>query len=501
MKRRLRTNRTVVHHAIFFLTIILLVMHCSQTAHKTPLKTGIAKHTLISELETHISEIMEKAMIPGLSVAVIRDGDILWAKGFGVKNAETKEPATEKTVYEACSLSKPVFAYAVLKLVERGELDLDTPLIQYVPESYIEEKFLQEKITDDRFRKITTRMVLSHTPGFPNWRRNNPLSIEFEPGGKFSYSGEGFQYLQSVVEHITGLSLNAFMTKEVFMPLGMSSSSYVWQDAYDTTFASPHGFMEEVAEKGKPEQARAAASLHTTAPDFARFVMAIMNHQGLTQNTVDSMLTPQSIVEPEVSDSVAWGLGIGLEKTPDGTAFWHWGDNFRFRCFVVAYPAQKIGVVYFTNSFYGLSIRENIVTLAIGGEHPAVHCRLTEEYGDADAPGMAFTRILVRQGMEAALAKYQALAQTMPASDIMSESAMNGLGYQLLRMERTSDAIAIFKLNLDAHPDSWNVYDSMAEAYMEDGQKELAIQYYKKSLELNPDNTNGMEMLKKLRAE
>jgi len=501
MRRDLGKNRTVVRPAILFCAIILLVLHCSQTAHKTPVKTRIAKNVLISELETHIPKIMENAMIPGLSIAVVRDGDILWAKGFGVKNAETKEPSTEETVYEACSLSKPVFAYAVLKLVERGELDLDTPLIQYVPESTIEEKFLREKITDDRFRKITARMVLSHTPGFPNWRRNNPLSIEFEPGQKFSYSGEGFQYLQSVVEHMTGLSLNAFMTKEVFMPLGMTSSSYVWQDAYDTTSASPHGFMEELAGKGKPEQARAAASLHTTAPDFARFVMAIINHQGLTQNTVDSMLTPQSIVEPEVSDSVAWGLGIGLEKTPDGMAFWHWGDNFRFKCFVVAFPAQKIGVVYFTNSFYGLSVRENIVTLAIGGDHPAVHSRLTEQYGDADAPGMAFTRILVRQGMEAALAKYEALAQTIPASDIMSENAMNGLGYQLMRMERTSDAIAIFKLNLDAHPDSWNVYDSLAEAYMEDGQKELAIQYYEKSLELNPENTNGMEMLKKLRAE
>lgn len=489
----------------FLLTVllthaILLIFNCDMFKSRSfvPLKIEVKEEKLISDLEQEIPKLMEKAMIPGLSIAVIRDGAILWNRGFGVKNTETGEPVKENTVFEAASLSKPVFAYAVLKLVERGELELDRPLISVVPESYIEKEFLREKIKDDRIRKITARMVLSHTPGFPNWRGRNPLSIQFEPGEKFSYSGEGFVYLQRVVEKLSGKSLNDFMAKEVFAPLRMTHSSYIWKADYDTASAHPHGFMEDVTRKRKPERANGAASLHTTASDFARFIMAIMNRQGLQQETVEKMLIPQSIVEPEKSDSVAWGLGIGLQKTSDGISVWHWGDNGNFKCYVVAFPMQKIGVVYFTNSFYGLTVGENIAKLAIGGEHPAFASRLMSDYGNIDSPGIEFARTLLRKNFDAALVKYRELSEKIPAKEILPEFAMNIIGYHLVRKEKIKEAIEIFKLNVEAFPDSWNVYDSLGEAYMKDGQKELAIENYKKSLELNPENKNGAEMLKKL---
>ncbi len=264
---------------------------------------------------------MKKAMIPGLSIAVIRDGSILWNKGFGVKNRESKEPVTNETVFEAASFSKPVYAYAVLKLVERGELDLDKPLVEYVTDEYIKKNFLGRDIDDDRFRKITARKVMTHSSGFPNWRGRNPLKINFEPGQKFSYSGEGFGYLQKIIEKISGLSLNEFMKKEVFDPLGMRSSSYVWQESYDKHTAYPHSMMGDIGRKGKPKNGHAAATLHTTASNFAKYMMAIMNQAGLQQSTIDSMLTPQIVVEPDVTNDVVWGLGIGLQKTPHGIAY------------------------------------------------------------------------------------------------------------------------------------------------------------------------------------
>ena len=487
---------------VFLIITTLWTLNCSlekKTDLPVTLKIAVDKDSLIAQLETQVPEIMEKAMIPGLSIAVIRDRQILWTKGFGVKNIETKEPVTDETVYEAASFSKPVYAYAVLKLVERGELELDKPLIEYVSDEYIEENYLGRKIDDERFRKITTRIVLTHSPGFPNWRRGDSLKINFEPGEKFSYSGEGFGYLQKVVEKISGIPLNDFMKKEVFDPLGMSSSSYVWQQSYDQNTAYPHSMMQEVGKKRKPSNSHAAASLHTTVSDFARFMMAIMNHNGLQQATIDSMLTPQIVVDPDDTKDVVWGLGIGLQKTPHGIAYWHWGDNMTFRCFFVAFPEQKMGVVYFTNSFFGLAVRKQIVELAIGGEHPVLNSQQLAGYGDVDSPGMEITRIFVKQGVDAAIEKYHQLRENLPAKEIMPEYTLNNIGYDFMRKKQYQEAIKIFKLNVEAYPESFNVYDSLGEAYMENGDKELAIQNYEKSLELNPDNENGKKMLEKLR--
>src|SRR5579863_2314258 len=142
-------------------------------ALKTPDKKTIAA------LEKEIPESLLDATVPGMSIALIRDGKTYWAHGFGVKDVKTKQPVTEETTFEAASLSKPVFAYGVLKLVDAGKLDLDATLTKYLPQRYIE--------GDDRLDKITARIVLSHRTGFRNWRGdgNNPLKIYFTPGERF----------------------------------------------------------------------------------------------------------------------------------------------------------------------------------------------------------------------------------------------------------------------------------------------------------------------------
>src|SRR6266702_307477 len=153
--------------------------------------------TLLADLEKQIPGLMAEAKTPGLSIAIIRDAKVLWRRGFGVRDSAAKEPVDNDTVFEACSVSKTVFAYAVLKLCERGVINLDTPLTKYTSERFLE--------GDPRLDLITARHVLSHTTGFPNWRSEAaPLKIQFTPGEKFSYSGEGYSYLQSVVMHLTG---------------------------------------------------------------------------------------------------------------------------------------------------------------------------------------------------------------------------------------------------------------------------------------------------------
>jgi len=449
----------------------------------------------IVRLQQRIPELLKEGGVPGLSLALIRGGKTYWVHGFGVRDAKGGQPVTGETIFEAASLSKPVFAYGVLKLVDQGKLDLDVPLSKYLPKPYIE--------GDARLDKITARYVLSHRTGFPNWRGDgNPLTIHFTPGERFSYSGEGFVYLQKVVEQVTGKSLNEYMTEAVFQPLGMTSSRYVWRADYDARTATGHDAAGQPREKNKPNEANASSSLHTTAGDYARFVEAVMNGTGLKRTTLREMERPQVAVDPEctncterapkeLSKSVFWGLGVGIQETREGESLWHWGDNGSFKCYVVAYPKQRIGMVMFANAENGLAIAPEVVREAIGGGQPAFRWIKYDSY---DSPAMQFAKAAREQGTAAAIAEFR---WALLRGDI-SEKSINGTGFQLLAAKKMPEAIRLFQLNVELHPESSNVYDSLGEAYMDNGDKALAIQNYQKSLELDPKNKNATDTLKKL---
>ena len=453
------------------------------------------KATLV-RLDKSLPDLMAKGAVPGLSIALIRDRTTYWVHSFGVRDAKSGQPVTEETIFEAASLSKPVFAYGVLKLVDQGKLDLDTPLTRYLSPPYIE--------GDDRLEKITPRYVLSHRTGFPNWRGDGKaLTIRFTPGERFSYSGEGFVYLQKVVEKVTGRALNDYMAEAVFVPLRMKSSSYVWRDDYDRRTATGHDGDGQTREKSKPKEANAAASLHTTAADYALFVEAVMKGTGLKPKTVREMETPQIAVDPEctnctdrapkeLSRNVFWGLGWGIQETEPGESLWHWGDNGAFKCFVVFYPKRKIGMVLFTNSENGLSIAQAVEAEALGGDQPAFTWIKYDRY---DSEAIRFARAVRENGAGPAIDEFR---PALLRGDI-SEGFINSTGYRLMGQNKFADAIRIFQLNVALYPRSWNVYDSLGEAYMNHGEKELAIQNYEKSLELNPQNEKGAATLQKLK--
>jgi CubicO group peptidase (beta-lactamase class C family) len=466
------------------------------------LKTGVKEAELNARMEKLIPQLMKDGVVPGLSALVIRDGRIFWQKAYGVTNVETKQPVTNDTIFEAASLSKPVFAYGVLKLADQGRLDLDAPLVKYLPGAYVE--------NDARLEKITARIVLSHRTGFPNWRNNNPLRINFTPGERFSYSGEGFVFLQKVVERITGEPLDAFMRKTVFEPLGMTSSSYVWQERYESRKVYGHDPFGSVTGRRKPGEANAAASLHTTATDYARFVIAVMNGTGLKKKTAREMLTPYVKVQEgcqdcisnptkgELSKTVSWGLGWGLQQTEDGLSFWHWGDsNNDAQAYVTAYPKQKFALLVFANSGNGHAIIPRILSEAVGGRQPAVSWLNYDQY---DSPTRVLVKDLLARG-GAAITEYRERRNGKPGTAAISEAMMNRIGYALLQKNLLNEAIEIFKLNVEEYPTSWNVYDSLGEAYAVKGEKELAIKNYQKSIELNPHNTGGIEALKKLQGK
>lgn len=355
---------------IAFVIVFAVITGCGQAQTISTHSVNTSKDVLTdaAKLEEVLPRLMEGTGVPGISIAVIRGGETAWTGNYGVMNSETGQPVTDATIFEAASLSKPVFAYGVLKLVDERIVDLDKPLYEYLGKDYVE---------DERIRKVTARMVLNHSPGFPNWRgRGKDLSFINDPGEKYSYSGEGFVYLQRVVEHLTEKPLNDYMNEAVFEPLGMSSSSFIWQDLYDKTCATGHDDESKPRRKRKPENANAAASLHTTAADYAKFLSALIHGTGLKKETHKAMFSKQ-ISLPEkwrksgVHPEMAWGLGIGLQINDEGTSFWHWGDNGPFKCYTVTFAEHGSGVVMFTNGVNGLEIAEWVVKYLTGGKNPA----------------------------------------------------------------------------------------------------------------------------------
>ena len=456
-----------------------------------PAKAAIAK------LQADIPSLLQQSDVPGLSIALIRNGKLVWSGAFGVSNADTRKPVDANTVFEAASLSKPVFAYAVLKLVDEGKLALDSPLNGYLGNNY-------DVVGDDRINLITARRVLSHTSGFPNWRDNDgtkTLLIHFKPGEKFSYSGEGMVYLSKVVSTITGLRFEEFMQRYALRPLGMTASSYIWRSRYDSLKAYRHDLLGHLAGRNQPPDARedslhddgnAAASLQTTATDYAKFLIALMNGTGLKKATREQMFTPQIRVD-SVYPPVAWGLGIGLETMPEGEYCWHWGDNGDSKAYVTAFLPDKNAVVYFADGSNGLSFTKEILDDAIGGYHPAIAHLNYDRY---NSPSRLLLKEAIAGGASKALEHYREKRN----GKLIDESSMNQLGYALVNMKRIDDAILIFEQNTVDYPRSWNVWDSLGEAYMDKGDKQQAIADYEKSLQLNPGNTNGAQQLKKLKS-
>jgi CubicO group peptidase (beta-lactamase class C family) len=490
-KFQIRNMRKI---SLVFLLMFICVAAFAQNTQELSAKISIEK------LQKDIPQLMKQADIPGMSIAVIRKGKLVWSNVFGVTDAETKKPVTNQTVFEAASLSKCVFAYGVLKLVDEGKLNLDTPLNKYLGNNY------DVADTEKRINLITARRVLSHTSGFPNWRENDhtkTLIIHFTPGEKWSYSGEGIVYLSRVVEKITGLSLKDFMQKNVLEPLGMKSSSYTWQGRYDSLKTYRHDELgKKTGRSGNSSSGleaikdggNAAASLSTNAVDYAKFIIAVLNGTGLKKSTWDQMLAPQIRVT-EKYPQLAWGLGVGLETMPEGEYFWHWGDNGDGKAFVIASVSKKDAVVYFANSANGLSIVKEILDDGIGGEHPSI---LNLGYERYNAPSRVLLKSIIAKGATEVLSEYRD-QRKKDSSKMINEEGINNIGYSLIRIKKLDDAIEVFKLNTEDFPGSYNAWDSFAEAYMDKGNKELAIKYYEKSVELNSENKNGVEQLKKLK--
>jgi CubicO group peptidase (beta-lactamase class C family) len=310
----------------------------------------------------------------------------VYRQAFGVRDKNAGRATDQNTVFAAASFSKPLFGYLVMLLTEEGFIDLDRPLHHYLSKPLPDYPGYADLEGDDRYEQITTRMALSHGIGFPNYRwltEDGRLSFLFEPGAKFSYSGEGIQLLQMVVEETTRRDLQQLVQEKVFKPLGMSRSSYVWQATYEDNHAVPHDEFGRPKRLNRLTEADAAGSMVTTASDYAQFVTALLNAEGERKATIEQMMQPQiailstSMFGPGSLRGVSgnrrvdlsWGLGWGRFDSEHGRAFFHTGHGFGWQNYTVTYMDKGIGIVLLSNSDNFESVAREIVGKAIGDRH------------------------------------------------------------------------------------------------------------------------------------
>jgi len=502
-------------------------LNAQQDAAKKTATGGLTPDTLLVKLqadpnqppiELTLKQFMEKYNIPGLSVAVIDNYKIAWTGAFGVTVPGGTEPVTTSTLFQAGSISKPVAAVGAMWLVEHGKLSLDED---------VNKKLKTWKVPENEFtkdQKVTLRRLMSHSAGltvhgFPGYAvgtpvptlvqifngekpaNTDPIRVDFVPGTKMRYSGGGVTIEQQLVIDVTGRQFPQFMHDTVLSKIGMTDSTYEQplppaRAAHTATGARPNGKPVEGRWHIYPEMA--AAGLWTTPTDLAKFAIEIaLSKQGkanhvLSQNSVQEMLTPQIKTGDSDGSSVGLAFFLGGPQNPD--QFGHNGADEGFQANLIMLGDSGKGLAIMGNSDTFFYIAPRVLEL------------VAREYDwkftpDPEPAAEALMLVENVKGTEAALNFYQRIKDGTAKGFKADESSLNTMGYHLLAQKRIDEAIKVFQLNVQEYPNASNPYDSLGEAYMTAGKKDLAIKSYEKSVELNPKNANGVAMLKKLKGE
>jgi len=343
----------------------LVIGSTSVFAQKTvPWKTLSGEARTAGQSRVFLRRLLDHSGAKAVSVAVVQEAKVVYHDVVGVVDPKIKQAVDEQTVFRGASLSKPVFAYLVMKLAGEGILDLDKPLVQYLGRPLPEYPDYRDLKADDRYRLLTARIILSHRSGFPNWRIMNPggrLDFKFTPGERFKYSGEGYRLLQMVLEQITGKPVNDLAGEKVFVPLGMANTSYLWERRFDGNFAvDMNSDLGPLIQRTKTVP-NSAGSLLSNAADYAAFLAATVGGQGLKKGSVETMLkraigvTSKSLhaeqgTDPGILEKIdlGRGLGWGRFKCPAGEAIFHTGREEGCDCYAVYFLDRGLGLVVFS---------------------------------------------------------------------------------------------------------------------------------------------------------
>jgi CubicO group peptidase (beta-lactamase class C family) len=341
-----------------------------------------------ADVDATVTRLMIAGKTTGVGLSIFNDKKVTYSKAFGFRDREKNLPLTPDSVMIAASLSKSIFAFMVMQLVQEHVVDLDKPVYQYLPKPLPEYPLYADLAGDPRYKKITLRILLSHTSGFPNWRAftDGKLSIHFEPGSRFAYSGEGIHLAQTVVEIVTKKPLTQLMEERVFHPLGMTRTSMIWNARFEDNFANGYDEAGRSLGPQRRTHADAAGSMLTTLHDYGLFLQAVAQGEGLDQKTRALMFTPQVTIlskhefptlNTETTDEnkaiqLSYGLGWGLYTTSYGPAFFKEGHDDGWRHYCVYFDKAGIGMLIMTNSSNGEGIYQELLETVLKNTYTPV---------------------------------------------------------------------------------------------------------------------------------
>lgn len=314
------------------------------------LASGVLMPTV--ELETFIKATMGATQTPGVSLAIVNNGAVVYENAFGVEHVDTQVPLTTRSVFEAASLSKPLFGFFTMTFVEEGRLDLDRPLHDYLPNPDFPD--------DPRYRRMTARHVLAHQTGLPNWRDDNPeqgLALRFTPGEGFFYSGEGYEYLAEVLAHLAETDdegLEALFQERIAQPLGMTRTTFIATRDRLCARATPHRDGSAIRMKPQDPTFGAAYSIHSDAGDYIQFGLGVIQGKILEADTYKRFLAAQGSPIPAEDPGRAfglsdWALGFSIYDLPFGRFYAHGGNNPGYSSIFFVSPDRGWATVIFTN--------------------------------------------------------------------------------------------------------------------------------------------------------
>jgi len=431
---------------------------------------------------------------------VAENGKVLYKKGFGLANMEWNIPNEPDTKFRLGSITKQFTATLILQLVQQGKIKLDGKVSDYLPE-----------YRKDTGSRKTIHHLLSHTSGVPNYTAQpgffanvsrNPFTVddfvkqyasgdlEFEPGTKFNYSNSGYFLLGDIIEKVTGRPYEQVLKENILDPLGMKNTGY---DHYGTVLSKrAAGYIK--TQNGYENAAYldmsipyAAGSIYSTVEDLFLWDQALYGEKILSAASKELMFKP---------NLENYGYGFGIRKASLGPnkisvpVIEHNGGINGFSTIIVRLVGDKRLIVLLDNTSQGRYL--DGMALAV------TNILYGQPY---ETPKQSIAEILrptVMKDVAAAVKQYRELKATQNSEYDFREAELNTLGYQLLQMKKVAEAVEIFKLNVEAYPQAANTYDSLGEAYLANGDKELAITNYKKSLELNPQNMGATRVLASL---
>ena len=346
-------------------TTLMIPVSFAQDAPKVSQRSELQQR-----LDRSVAQWLTKYDVPSVAVAYVENGKLAWTAVYGDQSPGV--PATEKTLYNVASLTKPISAEVILRLVSAGKMSLDEPISAY---------WIDPDVKDNPWHKLLTpRLCLSHQTGFPNWRSktNNILTFQWEPGTRTGYSGEGYDYVALFAEKKTGMPFEQLAQQYVFDPIGMNDTSYTPRPWYAGRLAIPHGAKGET--EPKTSTAWSAADLvRTTVGDYAKFLVSVMNNEKITtQIAAERLTSTRNLPTPEQEKQacayeeagaskchVASGMGLGWEvvKHNDVTIIDHDGSDWGVRTLAFFVPQRRIGVVILTNGNHGTDVAREIVRI------------------------------------------------------------------------------------------------------------------------------------------